>query len=73
MFERPSFFALIVIPSTSENISLGKAANLAGVSAEQMKDILRARGVELRLGPGNDEEAAQDIASIREHARAKGR
>ena len=35
----------------TEDISLAKAASLAGVSWAQMKDILVAHGVQPRLGP----------------------
>ena len=53
----------------SEDISLGKAANLAGVSFEQMREILRNRGVDLRLGPKTEEAALEEVAAIREHLR----
>lgn len=51
----------------TENISVGKAANLAGVSFEQMKDILRSRGIPLRLGPETREEALEEVAALRRH------
>lgn len=48
-------------------ISLGKAANLAGVSFEQMREILLNRGVELQLGPETPEEAQAEIEALRSH------
>lgn len=48
----------------SEDISLGKAANLAGVSFEQMKEILRSRGIPLRLGAETPEEALQEVIHL---------
>ena len=51
----------------TDEISVGKAANLAGVSFEQMKDILRSRGVVLRLGLETIKEAQEEIANLRRH------
>lgn len=55
-----------------EDISLGKAANLAGVSFEQMKEILQNRGIELRLGPETREEALEEVATLRRHLHGQG-
>lgn len=49
-----------------EQISLAKAASLAGVSWAQMKDILLERGISPRLGVETLEEAQQDIHVLRE-------
>ena len=49
----------------TEDISLGKAANLAGVSFEQMKEVLHTRGVQLRLGPESEEEAQEEVTALR--------
>jgi predicted HTH domain antitoxin len=49
------------------DISLGKATNLAGVSFEQMKDILQSRGMILHLGPETPAEALEEVAALREH------
>jgi len=46
-------------------ISLAKAAELAGVSWAQMKDILLERGVTLRLGPEDLDEARAEVESLR--------
>lgn len=56
----------------TEDISLGKAANLAGVSFEQMKEILRSRGIQLRLGPEIREEALEEVATLRRHLHGQG-
>jgi predicted HTH domain antitoxin len=48
-----------------EDLSLAKAASIAGVSFDQMKEILAERGIPLRLGPGSVEEAQADIAEIK--------
>lgn len=52
---------------TTEDISLAKAAHLAGVSWPTMRDILRERGVPLRLGPETIDEARQEVQVLEEH------
>lgn len=52
---------------TTENISLAQAAHLAGVSWPAMRDILRERGVSLRLGPETIDEARQELYAIEEY------
>jgi len=49
-----------------ENISLAKAASLAGVSCALMKDILREKGISLRLGVETLTEAQNDIQALRQ-------
>ena len=56
---------LAVYRYQNEDISLGKAANLAGVSFEQMKEILLQRGIQLRLGPENQTEARDEVNALR--------
>lgn len=51
----------------SGEISVGKAANVADVSFEQMKDILKSRGIVLQLGLETVEEAQEEIANLRRH------
>lgn len=51
----------------NENISLAKAANLAGVSWAQMKKILLERGVQPMLGAETPEEAKAEIDALRQH------
>lgn len=48
-----------------EDLSLARAASIAGVSFDQMKDILHARDIPLRLGPANLEEAQAEAAELR--------
>lgn len=49
----------------AQEISLAKAAHLAGVSFDRMKAILVARGVQPRLGPADEEEARAEVAEMR--------
>ena len=50
----------------TEDISLAKAASLAGVSWAQMKDILLEKGISLRLGVETLIEAKNDIQALRQ-------
>lgn len=50
-----------------EDISLAKAAALAGVSWPQMREILIERGVQPRLGPETLEEARAEVQALREN------
>jgi predicted HTH domain antitoxin len=45
--------------------TLMRAAQLAGVHFERMKEILIENGVELRLGPATIEEAREEVATMR--------
>jgi predicted HTH domain antitoxin len=47
----------------AEEISLAKAAALAGVTFDQMKQILDDRGVPLRLGSKTVEEAHHNLST----------
>jgi len=49
-----------------EEISLAKAATLAGVSWAQMKDILLEKGVSLKLGVETLAELQKDIQTLRQ-------
>lgn len=49
----------------TEDLSVAKAAALAGVSFDRMKEILAARGVPLRLGPETLEEARAEVAAFK--------
>ena len=53
----------------SGKISLGKAAELAGISYDEFWDELRRRGLKLRVGPKTIEEAEREYEAVREHAR----
>jgi predicted HTH domain antitoxin len=57
----------------TEPLSVARAASLAGVSWPQMCDILRERGVELRIGPADLEDAQAEVAAAREHLGPAGR
>lgn len=46
-------------------ISLARAAELAGVSWAQMREILLQKGVAVRLGPESREEALEEAAALR--------
>ena len=48
----------------TEDISLAKAAHLGGVSFDRMKVLLRQRGVRLRLGPADAEEAQREVKDM---------
>lgn len=48
-----------------EEISLAKAASLAGVSWAQMRDILLEQGVAPRLGPESIDDAKAEVSSLR--------
>ena len=54
---------MIVSAYTACDISLGKAAELMGVSHEELKDVLAESGVEVHLGPRTVEELLQDAAN----------
>ena len=53
-----------------EEISLAKAASLAGVSWAQMRDILTEQGVTPRLGPESVEDALAEVESLRGYFKA---
>lgn len=43
------------------DVSLGKAAELMGVSSEEMKELLIKRGVSIHLGPANANELREEL------------
>lgn len=51
----------------TEEISLAKAASLAGVCWAQMKDILVERGIHLSLGPETLEAAEKEAQALRDY------
>lgn len=53
-----------------EDISLAKAASLAGVSWAQMKDILLERGIQPRLGPDTLKEVEMEAQVLRDYFEA---
>jgi predicted HTH domain antitoxin len=63
--EKPQLrLELAIYRYQTEGISLAKAAHLAGVSFDRMKALLVQRGIQPRLGPGDVEEARQEIAAL---------
>lgn len=48
----------------TEDISLAKAAHLAGLSYDSMKALLVQRGVQLRLGATADDEVVEDVRAL---------
>jgi predicted HTH domain antitoxin len=49
----------------TEGLSLAKAADLAGVSWAQMREILLEKGVQPRLGPETLQEAEEEAQALR--------
>lgn len=50
-----------------ERISLNRAARIAGVTAEEMKELLRSRGIELKRGftkPKERRAKAEELAKL---------
>ena len=63
--ERPAVrVAVAVYRYQTEEMSVAKAAALAGVSFDQMKEILAERGVPLRLGPETLAEARAELTAL---------
>jgi len=52
-----------------EEVSLGKAAELAGVSYEDMRQILKNRGIKIKIGPQTVEEAEKETKKLTKRAR----
>lgn len=50
----------------TEDLSLAKAADLAGVSWAQMRQILLEKGISPKLGPETAEEAEQEVEALRQ-------
>jgi len=63
--ERPQLrLELAIYRYRNEEVSLAKAAALAGVSWERMREILLSRGVQPHLGPETEEEAYEEIQAM---------
>ncbi len=58
---------LAVYRYQNEEISLARAAELAGVSWDQMREILLEAGVQPRLGPETVEEAEAEAQALRDY------
>jgi predicted HTH domain antitoxin len=50
-----------------EELSLAKAAEIAGVSWAQMRDILLEQGIDPALGPENLADAEAEVTALREY------
>ena len=50
----------------TEDLSLAKAADLAGVSWVQMREILLEKGIQPRLGPETLQEAEEEAQTLRD-------
>jgi predicted HTH domain antitoxin len=49
-----------------EEVSLGRAAEMAGISREQMKELLAARGIERKYPQRSQEEVDRDVELLLE-------
>ena len=56
---------LAVYRFQTEDLSLAKAAELAGVSWAQMREILLEKGISPKLGPETVEEAQKEAGALR--------
>ena len=66
--ERPDLrIGLAVYRYQAEELSLARAAALAGVSWAQMKQLLLERGIQPHLGPETVEEAEEEAAVLHRH------
>ena len=54
---------LVIRAYTAGEISLGKVAEMLGVSHEEIKDILTESGAEIHLGPRTVDQVLQDAAN----------
>lgn len=61
---------LAVYQYKTQEISLAKAASLAGVSWAQMKDVLLEQGVDPRLGPDTVEKTQEEVETLRDYFEA---
>ncbi len=65
LLEKPQLrLELAIYRYQTEEISLAKTASLAGGSFDQMKMLMVQRGVQLRLGPIDDAEIAEEIDTL---------
>ena len=65
--ERQDSVELAIHRYQTEDISLGKAAELAGVSWEQMREMLLEHSIQPHLGPETIEEIEEEIQVLRKH------
>ncbi len=58
---------MVVAAYAKGDISIGKAAQIMGVSQEEMKEIILETGGQIHLGPLSAAEANEDAANARLH------
>lgn len=62
---RPELKAeLAILLYAQEEVSLGRAAELAGLSREEFKDLLNIRGIERRIYAAKADAVAADVALL---------
>ena len=61
-------WAVVVGAYLDEEISLGKAAELLGLSWIETRDLFREKGIPLKLGPETMEEAVAEVEAARAYA-----
>jgi len=67
LLSRPGYRIDIAVKLyTDDKISLGKAAELAGMSFDELKDVLVQRGIKPKLGIVTISEAQDEIAVLKE-------
>lgn len=67
LLSRPGYRIDIAVKLyTDGKISLGKAAELAGMSFDEMKDVLMQRGIKPKLGIETISEALDEIDALKE-------
>ncbi len=55
---------MVIAAYRTADISLGKAAELMGISSAEMQDLLRQAGVPIHLGPETADELRQEVAGL---------
>ncbi len=55
---------MVIAAYRAAELSLGKAAELMGISTEEMKDLLRQASVPIHLGPETADELRQEVANF---------
>ena len=72
MRARPDYrIPLAISRYQNEDISLAKAASLAGVSWAQMREILVEKGIQPRLGPETRAEIEQEVQVLERYFERK--
>lgn len=67
LLSRPGYRIDIAVKLyTDDKISLGRAAELAGISIDEMKEVLMQRGIKPKLGIETIEEALDEIDALKE-------